>query len=82
MISFYIKWNRTDLDKKLGLPESIITNVYNEDDVKITLKNDKVEIEYEEGKSLKKRQKDTLTVKYRNLSSDRIHVYSTMDNSE
>lgn len=82
MISFYIKWNRTDLDKKLGLPESIITNVYNEDDVKITLKNDKVEIEYEEGKSLKKRQKDTLSVKYRNLSSEHIHVYSTMDNSD
>lgn len=56
--------------------------MYNEDDVKITLKNDKVEIEYEEGKPLKKRQKDTLSVKYRNLSSEHIHVYSTMDNSD
>lgn len=49
------------MNKKLGLPENEnepeIVNVYNEDEVKISLKNDKVEVEYEEGKSLRKRQK-------------------------
>lgn len=75
-----------DMNKKLGLPESQnqpeIINVYNEDEVKISLRNDKVEVEYEEGKSLRKRQKQTLSIKYRNLTNDRIHVYSLMDSSE
>lgn len=36
------------MDLKLGLSNSDeIVNLYNEDDVRISLKNDKVEVEYE-----------------------------------
>ena len=48
LISFYIKWNRIDLDLRLGLmEEEPIENLYVEDGVKIGLKPNKVEIEYE-----------------------------------
>lgn len=41
-----------------------------------------MEVEYEEGPTLRKGKKETLVVHYRNLSSQNIHVYSAMENSE
>lgn len=46
------------------------------------MRGDRVEVGYEEGKILKKKTKNTLAIKYRNLTADRVHIYSIMDNSD
>ena len=82
-MSFYAKWNRIDMDLKLGLmEEEPIENIYNEDSLKIGIHQNKVEIEYEEGKILQKMKKDHLTIRYKNLTNETGFIMSTMENSD
>ena len=57
-MSFYAKWNRMDLDLKLGLMEGeVIENLYVEDPINIGIKINEIEIECEEGRVLDKMKK-------------------------
>jgi hypothetical protein len=66
---------------RLGLDVPDIINVYKEDDVKISVVNHKIEICYESAIKLRKRHKEVLTIKYRNLTSENINIYSIMENT-
>ena len=82
-MSFYAKWNRIDMDLRLGLIEKEpIENIYIDDSLKIGIRQNKVEVEFEEGKILQKMKKDHLTIRYKNLTNESGLIMSIMENSD